>query len=164
MSRPATHFEHSAPAPVSVEQDFHGWLAHQAAWLRSRDADALDWEHLAEEIEAMASAERRELLRRLTTLYAHLLKMQYQPERRRARSRKVTIMRSRNEIERVLKQSPGLLGRLEEFAKEVYPDGRREAATDIGLKRSDWKKIPTTSQWTLDQIMDPDFFPMSDPD
>jgi DNA phosphorothioation-dependent restriction protein DptG len=164
MSRAATHFDSPASAPMSVEEDFHGWLLHQAALLRSRDADALDWEHLAEEIEAMASAERRELLRRLTTLYAHLLKMQYQPEPRRARGRKVTILRSRNEIERVLKQSPGLRGQFEEFAKEVYPDGRREAATDIGLKRSEWKLIPTTSQWTLQQIMDPDFFPLSDPD
>ena len=112
----------------------------------------------------MAGAERRELLRRLTTLYAHLLKMQYQPEPRRARSRKVTILRSRTEIERVLKQSPGLRAQFEEFAKEVYPDGRREAATDIGLKRSEWKLIPTTSQWTLQQIMDPDFFPLSDAD
>jgi Domain of unknown function DUF29 len=164
MSRAATHFDSPASAPTSVEEDFHGWLLHQAALLRSRDADALDWEHLAEEIEAMASAERRELLRRLTTLYAHLLKMQYQPEQRRARSRKVTILRSRNEIERVLELSPGLRGQLEEFASNVYPAGRREAAIYIGLKRSEWKVIPVTSQWTLQQIMDPDFFPLSDPD
>jgi Domain of unknown function DUF29 len=66
MSRAATYFEPTASAPVSVEKDFHGWLVHQAALLRSRDADALDWEHLAEEIDAIAGAERRELLRRLT--------------------------------------------------------------------------------------------------
>ena len=147
---------------MTSEEDYHGWLLRQAALLRGHSLDGLDWEHLAEELEAMASAERRELLRRLTTLYAHLLKMQYQPEQRRARGRKVTILRSRNEIERVLKQSPGLRGKFEEFAKEVYPDGRREAATDIGLKRSDWKMIPTTSPWTLEQLMDPDFFPEAD--
>ncbi len=112
----------------------------------------------------MASAERRELLRRLTTLYAHLLKMQYQPEQRRARGRKVTIDRCRIEIERVLDQSPGLRGQFEEFANQAYPGGRRQAVLDIGLKGSEREKIPTTSRWTLDQIMDPDFFPMSDTD
>jgi DNA phosphorothioation-dependent restriction protein DptG len=164
MSRAATHFDSPASAPTSVEEDFHGWLLHQAALLRSRDADALDWEHLAEEIEAMASAERRELLRRLTTLFSHLLKMQYQAEPGRARSRRLTIDRSRLEIERLLEQSPGLRGQFEAFANKVYADGRREAATDIGLKRSEWKVIPTSSEWTLQQIMDPDFFPLSDPD
>jgi hypothetical protein len=64
MSRAATHFETLTGTQASIEEDFHGWLTHQAALLRSRDADALDWEHLAEEIEAMASAERRELLGR----------------------------------------------------------------------------------------------------
>jgi Domain of unknown function DUF29 len=130
--------------------------------LRGHKSESLDWDHLAEELEAVASAERRELLRRLTTLYAHLLTLEYQPEQRRARSRKVTILRSRSEIERVIKPAPR--GRLEEFAREVYPDGRRKAATDIGLKRSEWKVIPTTSQWTLDQIMDPDFFPHDESD
>jgi hypothetical protein len=164
MSRPATHFESPASAPLSIEEDFHGWLMRQAALLRSRDAEALDWEHLAEEIEAMASAERRELLRRLTTLFAHLLKMQYQPEERRARSRKVTILRSRNEIERLLRQSPGLKGQLQAFADEVYPAARREAATDIGLERKEWAKIPSESPWTLEQLMDPDFFPEDESD
>jgi hypothetical protein len=164
MSRGATHFEALTPTPVSIEEDFHGWLMHQAGLLRSHEVDALDWNHLAEEIEAMASAERRELLRRLTTLYAHLLKMQYQPEQRRARGRKVTIDRSRVEIERILRQSPGLRGQLDDYAREVYPAARRQAALDIGLKRSDWKKIPVESQWALEQVADPEFFPEADSD
>jgi hypothetical protein len=164
MGQVSASFEQAASASVSVEEDYHAWLRHQAALLRGHKSESLDWDHLAEELEAMASAERRELLRRLTTLYAHLLKMQYQPEQKRARGRKVTIDRSRIEIERVLNQSPGLRGQFEEFAIQVYPAGRRQAALDIGLKSSEWKVIPTTSQWTLQQIMDPDFFPLSDPD
>jgi hypothetical protein len=164
MSRAATHFESPASAPLAIEEDFHGWLTRQAALLRSRDAGALDWEHLAEEIEAMASAERRELLRRLTTLFAHLLKMQYQPEERRFRSRKVTIDRSRLEIERILRQSPGLRGQFEAYANEVYPAARRQAALDIGLERKEWAKISSESPWTLEQLMDPDFFPEDESD
>jgi Domain of unknown function DUF29 len=164
MGQASTPFENVASTGASIEEDFHGWLLHQAALLRGHDLDSLDWEHLAEELEAMASAERRELLRLLTTTYAHLLKMQYQPEPRRARSRRVTIDRSRLEIERLLKQSPGRRGQLAAFANDVYPAARRQAALDIGLKRSEWKLLPTTSPWTLQQIMDPDFFPLSDAD
>jgi len=58
--------------------------------------------------------------------------------------------------------SPRTAWELEEFANQVYPAGRRQAALDIGLKRSEWKVIPTISQWSLEQIMDPDFFPLSD--
>ena len=90
--------------------------------------------------------------------------MEYQPEPRRARGRKVTIIRSRNEIERLLRQSPGLRGQLESFAEEVYPSARREAATDIGLKRTQWTVIPAKSQWTLEQLIDPDFFPQNESD
>ena len=162
MGQASTAFRSAASsAPVSVEEDYHGWLMRQAGLLRSREAKALDWEHIAEELEAMAGAERRELLRRLTTLYAHLLKMQYQPESRRARGRRVTIDRSRLEIDRILNLSPGLRGQVETFARDVYPPARRQAALDIGLKPRQWKLIPTESPWTLEQAMDPDFFPVS---
>src|SRR5690348_8207655 len=48
-----------------IEEDFHGWLLDQVAALRARDYGALDWEHLAEEIESMAVRERREMKDRL---------------------------------------------------------------------------------------------------
>ena len=103
-----------APA-VRIEDDYHGWLLDQASVLRHHRHSSLDWSNLAEELEAMAAAERRELLRRLTTLLAHLLKFQYQPEVRRERSRKLTIVRSRTEIKRLLDYSPGLKGQLTEY-------------------------------------------------
>ena len=51
--------------------------AHQqAALLRARRADALDWEHLAEEIEWMVGRDRRKLKNRLCIILLHLLKWQ----------------------------------------------------------------------------------------
>jgi Domain of unknown function DUF29 len=38
-------------------------------------------EHIADEIECLARAEKRELVNRLTVLLLHLLKWQFQPER-----------------------------------------------------------------------------------
>lgn len=46
---------------LTIEQDFHGWLLNQAALLRSRDYEALDWAHLAAELELMGARENAEL-------------------------------------------------------------------------------------------------------
>src|SRR5258708_20069305 len=45
---------------VQIENDFHGWLLDQAAALRGRNNFALDYDALAEELEAMAKREQRE--------------------------------------------------------------------------------------------------------
>jgi hypothetical protein len=147
-------------AHTTVERDFHAWLLEQAALLRKKRFNQLDWSNIAEELEAMASAERRELLRRLATIFEHFLKMEYEPEVRRERGRKTTIAKTRTGIEQILEQSPRLKGQLEEFAQRAYGDGCRHAGTDLGLTRRQWEKtFSRTSPWTVKQILDDDFFP-----
>ena len=41
--------------------DFHRWAETQAGLLRLRSANALDWDNLAEEIEALARNDQRDL-------------------------------------------------------------------------------------------------------
>lgn len=55
----------------------------------------------------MGASERRELQSRLQVLVCHLLKYQYQPERRR-KSWLLIIGHQRDAIDRLLKQSPSL--------------------------------------------------------
>jgi hypothetical protein len=55
------------------DTDFHEWAETQAALLRSRSANALDWDNLAEEIESLARRDRREIRNRLTIICQHLL-------------------------------------------------------------------------------------------
>ena len=38
----------------SIDDDFNAWLLDQAAALRGLQPDSLDWQNLAEELEAMA--------------------------------------------------------------------------------------------------------------
>jgi hypothetical protein len=45
--------------PVAKEADFYNWLVGQVEKLRRHDR-ALDWENLAEELQDLASRERRE--------------------------------------------------------------------------------------------------------
>ena len=143
-----------------VEDDFHAWLLEQAALLRNKQFQLLDWSNIAEELEAMAGAQRRELLRRLATIFEHMLKIEYQPEERRERGRRSTIVKSRTAIERLLEESPGMKGQLEDLAEKAYADGCKYAGTDLGFARREWEKtFPRKSPWTLKQILDEDFFP-----
>ena len=66
------------------QTDFYTWARQQADMLRAGHFDAIDAEHLIEELDAMGSRERRELANRLKILLTHLLKWQFQPEQRGA--------------------------------------------------------------------------------
>jgi hypothetical protein len=152
----------TAKPTIKINDDFHGWLLDQASALRERRYFSLDWDSLAEELEAMAATERREVLRRLTTLFEHLLKLAYQPDElsRRGNGWRRTVVNSRIEIERLLNQSPGLKGQIEDFALDAYAGARRKAGTAIGLRRDQWEVLlPDVNPWSIDQALEPDFFP-----
>jgi hypothetical protein len=149
----------AAPA-IRIDEDFHAWLLEQATLLRRKQYKLLDRSNLAQELEDIAGAEKRELLRGLATLFEHLLKMQYQVELRRERGRKNTILKTRTAIDKLLRFSPGLKGQLAEFAADAYADGCKYAGTDLGFSRAQWEKtFPRTSPWSLKQILNDDFFP-----
>lgn len=82
---------------VRYEQDLYAWSLEQAALLRARQTEGLDWDNLAEEIESMGGTERRELESRLCIILLQLLKWQAQPELRGA-SRRKTLRTQRREI------------------------------------------------------------------
>jgi hypothetical protein len=56
------------------DKDVHAWAFEQARLLRARRFDALDIEHLADEIEDVARHEQRALADGMAVLLAHLLK------------------------------------------------------------------------------------------
>ena len=77
--------------------DIIQWARQQAALLRAGRFSALDIEHIAEEIEDVGKSEERELESRLAVLIAHLLKWQYQPEKRGASWRLTIAEQRRND-------------------------------------------------------------------
>ena len=64
---------------MRIEGDFHEWLLAQASALRHQRYDLLDPGNLAEELEAIAAAQRREIRKHLKKLLAHLLNFTVQP-------------------------------------------------------------------------------------
>lgn len=137
------------------DRDFYAWSQEQAALLRAGKLTQADIEHIAEEIESMGKAEKRELINRLTVLLLHLLKWQYQPVRRGA-SWEVTIDTQRRALARHLADNPSLKSKLSEAIDDAYIDARAEAYAETGLPKA---TFPMTCPWSFEQIMGESFWP-----
>lgn len=64
------------------EIDFYAWTQEQVSLLKTQHWDKLDTVNLIEEIETLGRKERQELRNRLGVLLGHLLKWQFQSEKR----------------------------------------------------------------------------------
>lgn len=142
-------------SPSLYERDFYTWALEQAAHLRAGRLAELDLENLAEEIEGLARAEARELRSRYATLLMHLLKWEFQPERR-STSWAGTIARERVEIEEHLDDNPGLKPHQSELFAKAYRSARAGAAAETKLPSS---RLPAACPYTLEQAMDEAFWP-----
>ncbi|CAK0766895.1 DUF29 domain-containing protein [uncultured Gammaproteobacteria bacterium] len=137
------------------EHDFFAWANEQAALLRAGKLDAADIEHIAEEIESMGRSEKRELVSRLTVLLLHLLKWQFQPDRRGA-SWEASIANTRDDLADHLADNPSLKAMLSEAIISAYRRARRDAAAETGLPNP---SFPLTCPWSFAQLMDENFWP-----
>jgi hypothetical protein len=109
--------------------DFYLWITNTAQLLRDRKFDELDLDNLIEEIDDMGKDKRREVKSRLVVLLMHLLKYQYQPERRSS-SWRSTILEQRRQIESLLKDSPSL----KPYYLEVFADVYKNAVVDASAE------------------------------
>ena len=131
------------------EQDFYLWTQEQAALLKAGALSQLDVESLIEEIESMGRSEKRELVSRLAILLAHLLKCDFQPERR-VRSWNNTIKIQRIDLQEVLDDSPGLKHQLHESVLTAYKKAVLLASDETGLPESGF---PESCPYSIDEIM-----------
>lgn len=137
------------------EQDFVLWVEEQARLLRAQQFSSLDLPNLIEEIEAMARSNRRELRSRLTVLLAHLLKCQYQAEKKSS-GWLGTIHTQRAEIADLLSDSPSLDHEVMHYADSNYAAARKLASIETGLSSEDF---PAQNPYSKEQILDDEFVP-----
>jgi len=140
---------------TTYEQDVVKWSEEQAALLRQRDFSHLDIEHIAEEVEDVGKSEQRELMSHMVVLLAHLLKWEYQPERRGAIWEK-TIKAQRIEIAFNIKETPSLKTRLE---SEAWQQVVWAKAVSAAVAETDLDIFPEESPWTMQQVLSNEFFP-----
>lgn len=137
------------------DQDFYAWTNEQVRLLREGNLSKADIEHIAEEIESMGRAEKRELDSRLTVLLRHLLKWRFQPDLRGS-SWEATIAVQRDDLVDHLADNLSLKARLGEAITSAYRKAVIVAAGETGLGRS---TFPVACPWSFVQIMDPEFWP-----
>jgi len=137
------------------DQDFFAWTKEQSALLRDQQWQSVDLENLIEEIESLGKHQRQELKNRLGILIGHLLKWQFQPDRR-GKSWQITIRLQRQEIMDLISESPSLKPYLDEAILKAYLPGLALAISETPLTEKD---LPKECPYSLAQILDLEFPP-----
>ncbi len=148
------------------EQDFISWTEQQAGMLRAesqrRTNAALDWEHLAEEIEGLGRSELSELASQVRRIVLHLLKLEFSPAMEPRRGWRDSIDDARAEIESRVRRDPGLKARLDEIIDEEGRSGAKRAVKAMQTYDEDASAILARLQtgriYTQAQILG-DWFP-----
>ncbi len=129
--------------------DAAGWAEAQAAALRERRVDLLDWDNLAEEIADVSGRERDKIESAMVILMAHLLKWEFQASRRLG-SWAITVSEQRNRVLRGLRDNPSLRSRASAMMLDSYHSARNAAAKQMGVVR---RTLPTICPFSYDEIM-----------
>lgn len=137
--------------------DFYAWALHNAELIRQGKLSEVDLENVAEEIESMGKSDKRELINRFAVLLSHLLKWQFQPERR-SNSWKYTIEEQRDEVLELIEDSPSLKHELNQKIERAYKKAVLLAATETGMGKDIFPKVCTFS---LEAALNSDYFPDS---
>ena len=137
------------------ETDFYTWTQEQVSLLKTQQWDQLDTVNLIEEIETLGRRERQELRNRLGVLLGHLLKWQFQPEKR-SNSWLGTIREQRVQIKLLLQDSPNLKPYLDEVFFTIYELGLALAIREIELGE---QVFPEICPYTLGETLNPEFLP-----
>ena len=142
------------PAPT-YDGDYFAWSEDQAAKIRAAKPKGVDWENVAEEIESLGRSDKRAIESNLTVILVHLLKRAFQPEKQKS-GWDGSIFEHRQRILALIKESPSLRSYPGKALAGEYRIARRKAAGETGLAES---TFPRTCPFTIEQVLDPDFYP-----
>lgn len=135
--------------------DYLQWIKTTVEKLYNRDYANVDWDNLIEEIEDMERSEQRNLESNLIVLLLHLLKWQYQPERRSG-SWESSMIEHRRRIKKALQESPSLQPYLESIFSESYIEAVKQAKAETGLPL---ETFPIECPYQLAALLDDEFLP-----
>ena len=139
----------ATPSPIRYEEDLYAWALQQAALIKAGRFSELDVVNLADEVSDVARREVHELESRLSVLLQHLLKWDYQQERRGS-SWARSIREQRRQVDRLLQDSRSLTSRLGLIVNEAYIQGRVAALNETRLPD---EALPEVNPYSWDEIM-----------
>lgn len=141
------------------ETDTLLWSEQQARALRAAACSGanlpIDWEHVAEEIEALGVSDKRELRRRILNVLIHLLKLQASPATDPRAGWRETVREQRDGLAALLEDSKSLADLVPQFiAKEI--ERARERADAAMADHGETPRVPLEGlHYDVDQVLGP---------
>ncbi len=114
------------------ETDFNLWLEETALLIKEGKLDRLDIENLLEEIEGMSWREKDAVESNLIRVLQHLLKWNYQPQKR-SPSWAYTIIEHSRRLNKAFKNSPSLNRHFNDVFDECYAAACQVASVETQL-------------------------------
>lgn len=137
-----------AASAALYEVDETAWLEAAADLIRQGRFAEIDRDTLAEYLTDMAKRDRREVFSRLVVLLAHMLKWEYQPDRRSG-SWRGTILEQQRELRQLL-ESVTLRKHAAAVFTHAYAEARKQAAAETELART---AFPEECGWDIDEAL-----------
>jgi hypothetical protein len=145
----------AADAPTSRDFDFYAWTQDQAARLRAAKPATLDWENIADELEALGENDRSTIESDLTEILTQLLKVRHLHERATFGWRRALTV-GRQRISDLTRKSPSLRTLPEAKLPFQYTVSRERAAAEAGLLTH---QLPVNCPFTVKQVLDQEYWP-----
>ena len=132
------------PSLTLYDRDLDLWLETAIVQLKAGDFQNLDVENLIEELEGLSGNHKREVETRLIRLIEHIFKRCYVKLSDCYRGWEVTIINQRDELRRLLKQSPSLKRHFLQSFDDSFD-------TALEIVRTEYETtFPDTWQFSLD--------------
>ncbi|MEH2373034.1 DUF29 domain-containing protein [Nostoc sp.] len=143
--------------PTLYEEDYYLWVETTLKQLENKDIANLDWQHLAEEIEALGIEQRRKVESYLKQLLIHLLLYRYWETEKEyfQRGWQIEITNFRDELEFYFR-SKTLYNYFINCLDAVYLKARRQAIQKTGLPP---EIFPEKCPFTPEDIFNSEYFP-----
>lgn len=147
------------------EQDFQQWIEETSKCLRNHDFEAIDLDHLIEELDDLGKTNKATLESNLAILIAHLLKLNIQcdvPEIIK-NSWYNSVDEHRQRVKKQLEKTHSLKSYWSTALLEAYMDARKLAIKEgqrakFGVNRHPEHDYPEQCPFSQDQILNDDFY------
>ena len=148
-AEPSVAIRPSSPAAPAYEADFYSWVMRQAELIGEGRFDEIDAVNIAEELRDLGRSEQRQLRNELARVLQHILKWDFQPEKR-SPSWLHSIDIHRVHARQNLRENTGLKPRLPAIVGEAYELAVRYAVRDTRLPV---KTFPAECPYDFETIM-----------
>ena len=142
------------------DKDFPAWAEETAHLLTERRFEEIDLEALIDEVQDLSRREKETVKSFLETIIEHLLKLAYAPApilTNNLNGWTSTVHRTRRKLGEKLAESR----LLSNYAAETFDDAYAGGLYDTMGSTADFGPVewPQVCPWSLEQVLDPDFFP-----